>query len=92
MAALEEEEVNPKGRVFDLVLPVAVLIVTAIGAMIYTGYLDGATNVIDAFAGCDAEVSLIFVYLCYPDLHAAFVSAAADHEILRLYERIGRRL
>ncbi len=58
--ALEEEKGNPKGRVFDLVLPVAVLIVTAIGAMIYTGYLDGATNVIDAFAGCDAEVSLIF--------------------------------
>ena len=44
----------------DLVLPVAVLIVSAIGAMIYTGYLGGATDVITAFSGCDAETSLIF--------------------------------
>ncbi len=57
---VKEEEVCPKGRVFDLILPVAVLIVSAIGAMIYTGYLDGATNIINAFAGCDAETSLIF--------------------------------
>jgi tetracycline resistance efflux pump len=39
---------------------VLVLIVSSVSAMIYTGYLDGATNVIDAFAGCNAEVSLIF--------------------------------
>jgi Na+/H+ antiporter NhaC len=57
---LKEETVSSKGTVWDLVLPVAVLIVSAIGAMIYTGYLDGATNLIDAFAGCDAEISLIF--------------------------------
>ena len=57
---IKEEDTEAKGRVFDLVLPVAVLIVSAIGAMIYTGYLDGATNVITAFAGCDAETSLIF--------------------------------
>ena len=44
----------------DLVLPVAVLIVSAIGAMIYTGYLGGATDIITAFSGCDAETSLIF--------------------------------
>ena len=28
--------------------------------MIYTGYLGGADNVVSAFAGCDAETSLIF--------------------------------
>ena len=55
-----EEEVNPNGKVIDLVLPVAVLIVSAISAMIYTGYLGGATDVITAFSGCDAETSLIF--------------------------------
>ena len=55
-----EDEEKPNGRVFDLVLPVMMLIVTAVGAMIYTGYLGGATNVIDAFAGCNAETSLIF--------------------------------
>ncbi|MBQ6362522.1 MAG: Na+/H+ antiporter NhaC family protein [Lachnospiraceae bacterium] len=55
-AAMESD----KGKVIDLILPMAVMIFTAVGAMIYTGYLDGATNVIDAFAGCDAEISLIF--------------------------------
>lgn len=54
------EENSTKGHVMDLVLPVAVLIISAIGAMIYTGYLDGATDIITAFAGCDAETSLIF--------------------------------
>lgn len=55
-----QEEVNPNGKVMDLILPVAVLIISAIGAMIYTGYLGGATNLITAFSGCDAETSLIF--------------------------------
>ena len=44
----------------DLLLPVIVLIGSAIGAMIYTGFLGGATDVVSAFAGCDAETSLIF--------------------------------
>lgn len=57
---VSESEVNPNGKVIDLVLPVAVLIVSAIGAMIYTGYLGGATDIITAFSGCDAETSLIF--------------------------------
>ncbi len=54
------KDVNENGHVIDLVLPVAVLIVSAIGAMIYTGYLGGATDIVTAFAGCDAEISLIF--------------------------------
>ena len=57
---VSEDEVNPGGKVMDLVLPVAVLIVSAIGAMIYTGYLGGAKEIITAFSGCDAETSLIF--------------------------------
>lgn len=56
----KEEETAVKGHVIDLVLPVAVLIVSAVGAMIYTGFLDGATNIVTAFAGCNAEISLIF--------------------------------
>ena len=55
-----EDEINPNGKVIDLVLPVAVLIVSAVGAMIYTGFPGGATNLITAFSGCDAETSLIF--------------------------------
>jgi len=57
------EEDTGKGHVIDLVLPVLVLIVTAVGAMIYTGYLGGATDIITAFSGCDAETSLIFATL-----------------------------
>ena len=57
---VSEDEVNPGGKVMDLVLPVAVLIVSAIGAMIYTGYLGGAKDIITAFSSCDAETSLIF--------------------------------
>lgn len=59
----------------DLLLPVIVLIGSAIGAMIYTGFLGGATDVVSAFAGCDAETSLIlqpWSGLC----HAVFVSSA----------------
>lgn len=56
----KEDALSKGGRVLDLVLPVAVLIISAIGAMIYTGFLDGATDIVTAFSGCDAETSLIF--------------------------------
>ena len=55
-----DKNVNPNGKVIDLVLPVVVLIVSAVFGMIYTGFLGGASNVIDAFANCDSEMSLIF--------------------------------
>ena len=57
---VKEEEISAKGKVTDLVLPVLVLIISAIGAMIYTGFLGGATDIVTAFSGCDAETSLIF--------------------------------
>ena len=60
---VKEEEISSNGKVIDLVLPVLVLIGTAIGAMTYTGFLGGATDVVTAFAGCDAETSLIFATL-----------------------------
>lgn len=55
----EDKKANPKGKVADLVLPVAVLIVSAVLAMIYTGMKGGAANIVDAFANCDATMSLI---------------------------------
>ena len=60
---VKEEEISSNGKVIDLVLPVLVLIGTAIGAMIHTGFLGGATDVVTAFSGCDAETSLIFATL-----------------------------
>ncbi|CUX31324.1 Na+/H+ antiporter NhaC family protein [Clostridium sp. C105KSO13] len=60
---VKKEEISSRGRVTDLILPVLVLIFSAIGAMIYTGFLGGATDIITAFANCDAETSLIFATL-----------------------------
>ena len=57
---VSEDEVNPGGKVMDLVLPVAVLIVSAIGAMIYTGYLGGAKDIIFA-----TMVTIFFMMLLY---------------------------
>ncbi len=57
---IEDEDGSKNGKVMDLVLPVAVLIVSAVGAMIYTGFQGGATDIVTAFANCDSETSLIF--------------------------------
>ena len=43
----------------DLVLPVAVLIVSCIVAMIYTGGFFGGASFVDAFADSDASVGLV---------------------------------
>ncbi len=72
-------------KVIDLILPVAVLIVSAIGAMIYTGFLGGADNVVSAFAGCDAEKSLIFATMITVFVMLLFVSATQGRDIQRIY-------
>ena len=69
----EEEEVNERGRVIDLILPVIVLIVSCVIGMIYTGGFFGGESFINSFANSDASVGLalgstvalliIFVYL-----------------------------
>ena len=53
-----------KGRVLDLVLPIAVLIVSCVTTMIYTGgFFDAESssymNVIDAFGNSDASIGLV---------------------------------
>ena len=53
-----ESEVNSRGKVIDLVLPVIVLIAVCIFALVYVGgILDGA-SFIDAFGNTDATVGL----------------------------------
>lgn len=60
---------NVRGRVFDLIIPVVILIVCCIGGMIYTGYfynwdtelivsVPQSANVIEAFSNCEAGMSL----------------------------------
>ncbi|MCR4591130.1 MAG: Na+/H+ antiporter NhaC family protein [Lachnospiraceae bacterium] len=57
---VEEIKENPNGRVYDLLVPTLMLIVSAVCAMMYTGFSSGATNIQEAFADCDSEISLIF--------------------------------
>ncbi len=51
---------NPNGTVMDLILPTVMLIISAVGAMMFTGFSEGAANIQEAFANCDSEISLIF--------------------------------
>lgn len=55
----EEDEVTGRGRVLDLVLPIAVLIILCVSAMLYTGGILDGVSVVDAFAGCDSARSLV---------------------------------
>ncbi len=63
----DDDKINPKGKVIDLILPVVVLIITCIIGMIYIGGFFGtdlwggtdcAGNFIDAFANTDSTVGL----------------------------------
>lgn len=54
-----EQTVSDKGRVFDLIVPVAVLIIACILGMVYTGGFFEGVPFIEAFAGCDASVGLV---------------------------------
>ncbi len=58
--AAEEMKVNPKGKVIDLVLPVAVLIVCCVFGMIYSGGFFSGESFIDAFSNSDASVGLSY--------------------------------
>ena len=63
--AIENMEGNPKGRVWDLVVPILFLVVACIVGMIYSGGFftadsDGYRNFITAFSNCDASVGLAY--------------------------------
>ena len=57
-ADAEAEEVNERGRVTDLVLPVIILIVFCAGGMLYTGGFFSSYNIVEAFSQSDASVGL----------------------------------
>ena len=54
-----DEEINPKGKVIDLVLPVVVLIICCVFGMIYSGDFFEGTGFIEAFSNSDASVGLV---------------------------------
>ncbi len=57
-------EGNTRGTVLDLLMPIAVLIVSCVATMVYTGgFFDPESgvymNFVDAFAACDASMGLV---------------------------------
>lgn len=54
----DTQPVTERGRVIDLILPVAVLIVFCVVGMIYTGGFFSGTDFVTAFANCDAAYGL----------------------------------
>ena len=54
----DAQPVTERGRVIDLILPVAVLIVFCVVGMIYTGGFFSGTDFVAAFANCDAAYGL----------------------------------
>lgn len=54
----DDQPTHTRGKVIDLILPVAVLIVLCVLGMIYTGGFFSGTDFVDAFANCDAAYGL----------------------------------
>ncbi|MGM9626015.1 MAG: Na+/H+ antiporter NhaC family protein [Eubacteriales bacterium] len=54
------EEVNERGRVIDLIIPIVMLIVFCVIGMIYTGGFFDGESFIDAFSNSDASVGLVY--------------------------------
>ncbi len=62
---VQEGNVNPKGKVIDLILPVVILIIACVLGMIYSGGFftqgeEGYKNFITAFSNSDASVGLFY--------------------------------
>lgn len=58
-AMMDEEVVEDKGRVLDLVVPIVVLVVFCIIGMIYSGGFFSGASFVDAFSNSDASVGLM---------------------------------
>lgn len=56
----EEPEGNPNGKVLDLVIPVAALIICCVIGMLYTGKFFEGIDFVTAFSDCDASVGLSY--------------------------------
>lgn len=60
LSTSQETAVNPKGTIWDLVIPISGLVLFTVIAMVYTGgYFDGGMTVIDAIKDTDAAKALL---------------------------------
>ena len=57
-ANVAEEKVSARGRVYDLVIPILILVIFCVAGMVYTGGFFEGVSFIDAFANCDASLGL----------------------------------
>ncbi len=72
-AMLDEETKEEKGRVIDLVIPIAALVICCVIGMIYSGGFFSGAGFIEAFSDSDASVglmlgsafALVFVFIYY---------------------------
>lgn len=56
---LSKVNISTKGKVFDLVIPIIVLIISSILSMLYVGgYFEGGMSIADGFGNTDAGVAL----------------------------------
>ena len=62
--AVEDKEVNPNGRVADLIIPIVILIVACIIGMIYSGGFFEGADFVTAFSDSDASVGLALGSFC----------------------------
>ncbi len=58
--AIAEMEVNEKGRVCDLIVPIIILIISCVIGMIYSGGFFSGESFIDSFSNSDASVGLAY--------------------------------
>lgn len=71
--SVEEIKSSDKGKVYDLLLPVAFLIISCIVSMIYTGGFFNGVDFVTAFTECNASFGLVlgsfftlaFIFLLY---------------------------
>lgn len=57
-ANASENTAKKKGKLIDLIIPIAVLIIICVYALVYVGGIGSGVGFIDAFAGTDATVGL----------------------------------
>ena len=59
-----DEEVNTKGIVADMLVPIITLVVFCVIGMLYTGGFFSGKGLVEAFAGSDASVGLVLGSFC----------------------------
>ena len=57
-ANAEEMKFNPNGKVYDLVIPVIILIICCVSGLLIVGFQNGGTDILTAFANTSAAPAL----------------------------------